>query len=401
MDTNNLRALVANLILQGDFRELMHLYAAADVSLSPEALARVYDVGGLSREDRAAFDEITAALADDLLPRPGQATPAPAEMVELVGRCAAERGRLVSAAKAFQEVDAVEKYRQLCADFAAESLNAGDYEQAAFELTLAGRLGWAQCSPEERMAFLVGLGIDPNELASALGAERAKGRLSGGRSLADFPALQTYGTLLHARCGTTGCPARRPLAETVPLAVRLLIHHEETARRALEIVGDQALKLLTYLARETDPELDQYAEAHERATERFRPLQAEPDAPAAVEEPAAASEPDGSEPEPSETAEEGADEAAEERRPEEGEEQPSKSDELRAGLEEVQRLLLGRPEKLWRNCLAELALRHPLSLFTVCTARAGRLGSFVVPVGEAGREFLTAVRGKVPDGGEG
>jgi len=394
MDQDRLRTLVASLVFAGDFQELMHLYGLEDVSLAPEELARVYDPSGLQSEDRAAFDEIKAAIPDDLLPRPDQPVSAPAEMVELTGRCAAERGKLVLAVKAFREVNAVGKYHQLYTDFALESLALGRYEQAAFELLLAGRLGWNSAPSEERTAFVIGLGIDANELASALGAERSRGKVSGGRALPDFPALQTYGPLLHARCGATGCVSRRPLAETVLLAIRLLIHDDELARRALEAAGDQAPRLLQCLAREMDPELGEYARAYEQAWERFRKLEAETQQDDAEEDARpveeAAEEPTQEAP-GSET--DGKPEAGEETGAEEGRRKSTDSGVLRAGLEGVQRLLLGRPEKLWRNCLAELAARHPLSLFTVCTVRAGSLGMYVIPAGETPAEFLTAVRG--------
>jgi len=394
MDKDRLRTLVASLVFAGDSQELMHLYGLEDVSLAPEELARVYDPSGLQSDARVAFEEIEAAIPDDLLPRSDQPVSAPAEMVELTGRCAAERGKLVLAVKAFREVDAVGKYHQLYTDFALESLASEHYEHAAFELLLAGRLGWNRASLEERTAFVISLGIDANELASGLGAERSKGKVFGGRALPDFPALQTYGPLLHAMCGVTGCVSRRPLAETVPLATRLLIHDDELSRRALE-AADQALRLLQCLAREVDSGLDEYGGAYEQAWERFRKLEAETQEEDEEED---AQPVEGEAEQPTEDAGESeADEAAEaggETGAKRAGRKPTDPGALRAGLEEVHRLLLGRPEKLWRNCLAELAARHPLSLFTVCTVRVGSLGTYVIPVGETGAEFLTAVSGK-------
>ncbi len=365
MEKDRLRTLVASLVFAGDFQELMHLYGLEDVSLAPQDLGSVYDPGRLQGAERAAFEEIKSAIPDDLLPRSDHPVAAPAEMIELTGRCAAEQGKLVPAVRAFRGVDALAKYHELYADFAMESLASGSYEQAAFELTLAGRLGWNCASQEERRAFLVGLGIDASELASALGAERSKGRLSGGRALPDFPALQTYGPLLHAMCGSTGCVARRSVAETTPLAIRLLIHDDPVAQRALQAAGDQAPRLLQCLAREADPELDEYAQGYERAWERFHALEVETQEPEEADSPA----------EDDTDADEGP--AAGER-----DKEPDRSEVLRVGLEES-----------WRNCLAELAVRHPLSLFTVCTVRAGSLGTYVVPVGEPGTMLLTAVRG--------
>jgi hypothetical protein len=386
METDRLRTLVATLISAGDFGELLHLYGAEDVSLSPDALLRVYAPDEMGPDDREVVEETRRALADELLPPLDRPASVPAEMVELTARCAAERGKVASAVKALREVDALERFYRRYLEFALESLRGGEYERAAFELVLAGRLGWARRSPEERMAFVVGLGVDANELASALGAHRERGKLAGGRELPDFAAPQTYGPLFHAACGITGCVSARPLEERTALAIRWLIHDDEVAQAALEAVGAEAPTLLRYLARETDDDLAAYAEAYDRAAERLRQLEPEHESASPDEEPPAGGATD-SEPEPSDDGEE----------PEATEptEQPSrpKDDTLRAGLEEIQQLLLGRPEPLWRNCLAELSERHPLSLLTVCTVRVGRVGSYVVPVGENGKAFLNEVTG--------
>ena len=111
------------------------------------------------------------------------------------------------------------------------------------------------------------------------------------------------------------------------------------------------------------------------------------------EDAADAGEPEAEEEAPAEPAEE------ENGQPTDGEAPPpdaaeeDKTEAARQGLEEVQSLLLGRREREWRNCLAELAAKHPLSVFTVCTVRGYELGGFVIPSGEQATEFLKAVTG--------
>lgn len=389
METEHLRNLVARLVFFADFQELMNLYGAVDVSLSPEGLAEVYGGHELSDEDRKSLEEIAAAIGDDLLPKLDEPVTAPTELIELAARCAVEHGKYHVAVKALREAgsldDACEQYR----DHATESLKSGDYARAGWELIVAGRLGWASLSPEERSAFVVGLGINPAELGFALGAQQAKGKVTGGRPLPDFPAWQTYGPLFHARCGIDQCVARQSPEETLPLAIRYLIHDSELAENALQVVGDAVPELLKALALTSDPALGEYSQRYEKAYARYRELRDEWDKPddlaVGIEQSSDDGNdgPDDTEP-PASEAEPG------DRAQREGRSGPS-IETIRSGLEEVQALLLGRAETRWRNCLAQLAQSHPLSMFTVCTLRGRDIDGYVAPVGEPGSTFLEAV----------
>lgn len=390
METERLRNLVARLVLFGDFQELMNLYVAADVSLPPEKLAEVYGSYDLNDRDRASLEKIAAAIGDDLLPKLDEPVTAPAEMIELVARCAAETGKYHVAVKALREAGSLDEAYERFVGHALDSLASGDYTRAAWELTVAGRLGWAGLSPDQRAEFVVGLGIDAGELAFALGAQQSRRKLSGGRPLPDFPAWQTYGPLFHARCGIERCVAQQSLDQTLPLAVRYLIHDEGLAQRALDAVGDRSLDLLKALAATSDPALGQYAERYEQARTRYRELREEWDKPSGV-----VVEPEQS----SEAGTDGAD-GTQPQAPEgesgstpEGEQSGPDIETIRSGLEELQGLLLGRAESRWRNCLAQLAHNHPLSVFTVCTLRGRDIDAYVAPVGEPGSDFLKAVVG--------
>lgn len=394
MDTDRLRALVANIVFFGDFQELMNLYGAQDVSLSPESLAEMYAGYDLAPEVREAVEEIAAAIADDLVPSLDGPVTAPAEMVELLVQCAIEHGKYHVALKALREVGGLDQAYQRYAEHAAESLAAGDHDRAAWELIVAGRLGWARSSPGQRAEFLVSLGIDAIELALALGAESSRGRASGGRPLPEFPAWQTYGPLFHARCGLEECMAQRSVAQKVPIAVRYLVHDDAVAQRALDAVGEDALPLLKALAAESDRQLGEFAERYRQADERYRELRerwskggkaAAEEAEPSAEAPDTAGEAvPGEADEPPPDAE--AEGPSEDRQPE-----GSTLEAVRAGLEGVQELLLGRAEKQWRNCLAQLANDHPLSVFTVCTVRGPDIDGYVAPVGDPGSEFLRAM----------
>jgi hypothetical protein len=229
-----------------------------------------------------------------------------------------------------------------------------------------------------------------------------RGRISGGRALPDFPAWQTYGPLLHARCFAEPCVSDLPLDTLAPLAIRYLLHDPALAERALAAAGD-ALRLLRILAAETDPDLSDFARRHAQATARYRELHdqrlirdarlaaAEQQAPEVPLEPAAEPEQDGAE----ETSENAEDQPEEEpQAPPLDESELDKAEAAREGLREVQALLLGRREKEWRNALAELSATHPLSVFTVCTVRGSELGTFVIPAGERAAEFLAALTGQ-------
>ncbi len=382
METEHLRNLVARLVFFGDFQELMNLYGAVDVSLSPEGLAEVYGGRDLSDEDRKSLEEIAAAIRDDLLPKLGEPVTAPTELIELAARCAVEHGKYHVAVKALREAgsldDACEQYR----GYARESLESGDYARAGWELIVAGRLGWASLSPEERSAFVVGLGVSPAELGFALGAQQAKGKVTGGRPLPDFPAWQTYGPLFHARCGIDPCVARQSLEGTVPLAIRYLIHDQELADSSLQVVGDAAPELLKTLALTSDPALGEYAQRYEKASARYRELRDEWDKAADLAVGAEETPEDGSD---------GPDDAEPADRTEQQHRSGPGIEAIRSGLEEVQALLLGRAETRWRNCLAQLAQSHPLSMFTVCTLRGREIDGYVAPVGDPGSAFLKAV----------
>jgi hypothetical protein len=395
--TEELRTAVARLIVAGDFQELMNLYAGGDVALPPETIARLY-----SSEDRQTLDEVREAIPLEVLPPLDRRATAPAEMVELAARFALERGEFAPALRALREAEALDKFCRAYADFAIESLGAGEETRAAFELILAGRLGWARTAPEARREFVTGLGVNAAELAFSLGAESVRGRISGGRALPDFPAWQTYGPLLHARCFAEPCVSDLPLDTLAPLAIRYLLHDPALAERALAAAGD-ALRLLRILAAETDPDLSDFARRHAQATARYRELHdqrlirdarlaaAEQQAPEVPLEPAAEPEQDGAE----ETSENAEDQPEEEpQAPPLDESELDKAEAAREGLREVQALLLGRREKEWRNALAELSATHPLSVFTVCTVRGSELGTFVIPAGERAAEFLAALTGQ-------
>jgi len=392
--TEELRTAVARLIVAGDFQELMNLYAGGDVALPPDTIARLYP-----SEDRQTLDEVREAIPVELLPPLDRRATAPAEMVELAARFALERGEFAPALRALREAEALDKVYRTYADFAIESLQAGQETSAAFELTLAGRLGWARTAPEARREFVTGLGVNAAELAFSLGAESVRGRISGGRALPDFPAWQTYGPLLHARCFAEPCVSDLPLETLAPLAVRYLLHDAALAERAVAAAGD-ALRLLRILAAETDPDLGDFARRHAEAMARYRELHDQhlirDTRLAAAEQRGPQTQPEQIE-EPDEEDAEEAPQAAEDEPQEEPPTPPADESELdkaeaaREGLADVQALLLGRREKEWRNALAELSATHPLSVFAVCTVRGTELGTFVIPAGEPAAEFLEAV----------
>jgi hypothetical protein len=377
-DPQEVRAAVARVIVAGDFQELINLYAGGDVAATPARIAQVYPTESLSSEDREALAEVAAAVPDDLLPPLDVRATAPAEMVDLTARFALERGKTGLAVRALREAEALERVARTVADRALESLAAGDRPRAAFELSLAGKLAWAGAASEARRDFVTGLGVNLVELASSLGAESARGRVSGGRALPDFPAWQVYGPLLHARCHLEPCVSDLPLDASAPLAIRFLLHSAELADRAVQAVGE-ALPLLRALAAELTPDLGEFAERHAQATTRYRELHDE----GLIRDTRLAA---SAEPPPAE-------EATAEEPDAPPEEPPDTLEAAREGLRDVQALLLGRPEKEWRNALAELAATQPLSVFTVCTARGGELGMYVIPAGPRATEFLAAVGG--------
>ncbi len=389
METEPLRNLVARLVFFGDFQELMNLYGAADVSLPPEDLAAVYGAYDLNDHDRRSLEEIAAAIGDDLLPNLDEPVTVPAELVELAARCAVEHGKYHVAVKALREAgsldDAYERFR----DYAMDSLASGDYTRAAWELTVAGRLRWASLSPDQRTEFVVGLGINAAELSFALGAQQSKRRLLGGRPLPDFPAWQTYGPLFHARCGIDQCVARQSLDQTIPLAVRYLVHDEELAELALDTANDNNLDLLKALVATSDPALGEYAERYEQAHTHYLRLREEWDK--AGEVVVRAEQSPENETDSVDETQPPASEAESESPPDREHREGPDIDTIRSGLEEVQGLLLGRAESRWRNCLAQLAHDHPLSVFTVCTLRGREIDGYVAPVGEPGSAFLKAV----------
>jgi hypothetical protein len=390
LDTDHLRAGLARIMLAGDFQELLNLYAGGDVALDPEAIDRVYPPESLPAEDREALAEIEAAIADDLLPPLDRRATVPAEMVELTARCALERGKDIPALRALREAESLDKFQRMYTTFAMESLEGGDDTRAAFELSLAGRLSWARSSPEARRDFVTGLGVNLAELATSLGAESARGRISGGRDLPDFPAWQTYGPLLHARCHVEPCVSDLPLDASVPLAVRFLLHDADLAERAIGTAGD-ALRLLRALAAELDPGLADFAERHAQAMVRYRELHDQRlirDTRLAAE-----AKDESSETSTDEEQEAPPEEPAEGEEPEKSaeEERADKTAAAREGLQEVQSILLGRREPEWRNALAELAATHPLSAFTVCVVRGQELGGFVIPASEQAAQLLKAV----------
>ena len=177
MDSDQLRTAVAELVLAGDLQELLNLYAGGDVALGPDDIARLYDSDALSSEDRQALDQIRAAIPDGLLPPLDRRATVPAEMVELVARCALERGKDGLAVRALREADSLAKFQRMYADFGLDSLQAGDGARAAFELSLAGRLGWALAPPNSR----------PRSAPKA----RAEGSPAGGRSRTSPPGRPT------------------------------------------------------------------------------------------------------------------------------------------------------------------------------------------------------------------
>jgi len=379
METDRLRSLVARLVFCGDFQELMNLYGAVDVSLPLDRLVEVYEGYSFAEGAQEALDEVAAAITDDLLPRLDEPVTVPAELVGLTARCAVEQGKYHVAVKALREAGALGGASQRYSDYAAESLSSGDYDRAAWELIVAGRFGWAELSAEARAEFIVSLGIDATELGFALGARTARGKVIGGRPLPDFPAWQTYGPLLHTRCGLDECVARKNLDETVPLAVRYLVHHQAVAERALGAVAGDAPKLLKALAAASDEELSEYGERYKTAHARYQELREQWDkGPKEAEE-------------TEQSLEDGGSEGGGESSPESEREPGTQLDAIRKGLEEVQGLLLGRPESRWRNSLAQLAYDHPLSVFTVCTLRGREIEGYVAPVGEPGLAFLQAV----------
>jgi hypothetical protein len=325
--------------------------------------------------ERAELDEVRQAIHDDLLPPLDRRATVPAELVDLTARLALEHRRLTPGVRALREADSLDRFYESYRGFALEALEAGDLPRAAYELTLAGRLGWARADGAERIEFVLGLGVSAGELAGALGAESARGKISGGRGLPDFPAWQIYGPLLHARCHLEGCLCDRSLEANAPVAIRFLLHDPDLAQRALALVQDP-LPLLRALAAEVDPALASFAERHAQAALKYRELHdrklirdtrlqkrdaEEPGEPADQETPA-------------------------------GEDAPTEA--AAKAAEEAQSLLLGRQEKQWRNCLSELAGRHPLSVLAVCAVRNYDLGGFVIPAGEAATAFLKAVTGR-------
>lgn len=381
--TDDIRTAVARLILAGDFQELVNLYTGGDVALTPDDVARLYPSNSLSADERRELEEVIAALPDDLLPRSDSRTTVPAEAVELAARYALERGKNMPAVRALREAEALDKFYETIAKFALESLEAGD-ERAAFELCAAGRLGWARMNPEARREFLAELGINRGELATCLGAEISRGRITGGRALAEFPTWQTYGPLFHARCYIEPCVSDLPVEILVERAIRFLLHDPELAQQALTKTDDP-VKLLRALVSETDPKLSEFTERHALAMERYHKLHDEglirdarleslgerqKPAEEQVESPIESQDADAQ----AETAQESENDA--ERLSAE------KAEAARQGLREVQTILLGREEDEWRNALAELAATHPLSMFSVCVVRSYDLGTFVIPSGQ-------------------
>ena len=381
METDRLRSLVARLVFCGDFQELMSLYGAADVSLPLDRLVEVYEGYSFTEGGQEALDEIAAAIADDLLPRLDEPVTVPAELIELAARCAVEQSKYHVAVKALREAGALDGASQRYSQYATESLSSGEYDRAAWELIVAGRFGWAGLSAGARAEFVVSLGIDAAELGFALGAQTSRGKVVGGRPLPDFPAWQTYGPLLHARCGIDECVARKGLDETVPLAVRYLIHDRSVAERALEAVAGDAPRLLKALAAASDEGFSEYGERYKTAHARYQELREQWD-----KGPEEADETDQS-------LTDSDSESGGESSPDSEREPGTQLDAIREGLQEVQGLLLGRTESRWRNCLAQLAYDHPLSVFTVCTLRGREIEGSVAPVGEPGLEFLRAVLG--------
>ena len=399
IETDVLRTAMARLIVAGDFQEVRNLYAGGDVALAPEEITRLYPPDGLSAEDREALEEVRSAIPDELLPPLDRRATAPGEIVELTARFALERGKSTLAVRSLREADSVDKVQRAYAAFAIGSIEAGEMPPAAFELSLAARLAWARTAPEARREFIVSLGVHPAELASSVGAESARGRVSGGRALPDFPAWQTYGPLLHARCHVQPCVSDLPLEASVPLAVRYLLHSPELSDQAVSTTGD-ALKLLKALAAELDPNLPDFARRHAEAMARYQELHDEHlirDTRLAqaseAEGPAGADRGEETEGAPEEGTVESAEgeEPEEEVEPETPPEEADKTEAARQGLREVQAILLGRRENEWRNALSELASTHPLSVFTVCTVRGTELGAFVIPAGQRATEFLEAL----------
>ena len=373
-DREQMRDLLATLLHVGDYQELMGLYQSTDLVVPVERLAELYET---APEDRKAVDEIREAITDELLPAPDQRVTVPTEMVELVARTALESGRDVMAIRALREAGKLDEAYSRYVEYGLESLREGQDERAAFELRLAGRLSWSRLAPEMRLEAVVSLGVDPAELAHSLGGESARGKVSGGRPLPDFPAWQAYGPLLHARCRDETCVAGLPLERAAGMSVRYLLHDNALAEKALEAVDGDALRLVRTLASESDPELGEYAECYQAAEARYK----------AVEELTGSGDVRG----------EGKPEEGEEK-PEEGDQPPKddrteREEKIRSGLEEVQGLLLGHAESEWRGCLSQLAAQHPLSVFTVCTVRASDIGTYAVPVGATGRAYLEAVVG--------
>jgi hypothetical protein len=400
-DTEAVRTAVARLIVAGDFQELINLYSGGDLAAAPERVDALYPGAELSADDRQALSDVSAALPDSLLPPMDSRATASAEMVELTARFALERGKSALAVRALREAEALDKVHRAHVTRALETLASGDMARAAFELSLAARLGWARTSPEARREFVIGLGIHPGELAHSLGAESSRGRISGGRALPDFPAWQAYGPLFHARCHVDPCISDLPLDASIPLAIRLLLHSNELAEQAMS-GAKNGLELLKALTHELDPDFPAFAERYTTALTRYRALHdeglvhdnrlaAQPapttDAPPADAAPDAESEADPDD-ESDDTPED------EEPKPDPAEAESSdKTEAAREGLQAVQAALLGRPEKEWRNALTELAATHPLSVFAVCTARGGALGTYAIPAGQRATEFLAAVNG--------
>ncbi|MGQ9729657.1 MAG: hypothetical protein ACUVX8_00145 [Candidatus Zipacnadales bacterium] len=376
-ESDVLRTAVAQLIFAGDPQELLNLYAGGDVALTPQEISRLYGNESLRPEEQEELIEIEAAIPEELLPHPEERTIVPAEMLELTARYAFERGKVEPAVRALQEANSLDRAYELYTSFAMDSLENGNDAQAAFELVIAGRLGWAQLSAEARVDFVANLGVDFGELAGMLGAEISRGKLSGGRALPDFPAWQTYGLLLHSRCAVEGCISDREPEAIAPLAVRYLLHDAELAERALQTSGD-ARRLLRALAAETDSDLPTYAERYAQALQRYRQLQEEK----LIYDPRQGTEDESGVEEPADYST---------TPPDESQPESARAEAARAGLYEVQSILLGWREENWRNCLSALALAHPLSVFTVCVVRSPDLGGFVIPAGETATDFLRAI----------
>ncbi len=376
MDTPSvdLRTIVAGLILMGDYQELMNVYQSANLAMPPEMLTVLYGESAFESDDREALGEIRDAIHEDLLPDLTARMTVPVEMVELLVRCAFERGNETLALRAMREAGTLDSTYKRLSEFALQSLKNGDLAQGAYELRIAGRIGWARASDQDRLDFAVALGIDPAELAYTLGGESNRGRISGGRALPDFPALQTVGPLLHARCKNDTCIASLAIDDAAPRAMRLLLHDPELTEQAIAAVEGDAAQLLVALAAESDPELGAYADAYAQADARFREIEDITRGENVRDESRPDAEPEG--PRPELTDEE-------------------REEAITSGLEDVQTLLLGHREGGgWRNCMGQLAVRHPLSLFTVCVRGAPGMGHYVVPVGENGTAFLKAVCGE-------